>query len=71
MSTFFRKLPRKCKTWISPNRNLGEFQLNHVTITKRNIKEIMNVTIRRIREFDSDHYVSKLNFYLLKLQIKK
>ncbi|XP_046831398.1 uncharacterized protein LOC124429781 [Vespa crabro] len=43
MSTFFRKLPRRAKTWISPNPMLGEFHIDHVAISKRNMTEIMNV----------------------------
>ncbi|XP_046834337.1 uncharacterized protein LOC124431022 [Vespa crabro] len=43
MSTFFRKLPRRAKTWTSPNPMLGEFQIDHVAISKRNMKEIMNI----------------------------
>lgn len=71
MSTHFRKLPRKAKTWISPNPNLGEFQLDHIAISKRNIKEIMNVKVIRNGEFDSDHFLSKVKIRFLPSKAKK
>lgn len=43
---------------------LGEFQLDHVAISKHNIKEIMNVKVTRNREFDSDHYLTKIKMKL-------
>ncbi|XP_035724084.1 uncharacterized protein LOC118442506 [Vespa mandarinia] len=65
MSTFFGKLPRRAKTWISPNPMLGEFQIDHVAISKRNMTEIMNVKIIISKEFDSDHYLSKIKLKFL------
>ena len=67
MSTHFRKLPRKAKTWVSPNPNLGEFQLDHVAISRKNTKEIMNVKVIRNGEFDSDHYLSRVKIRFLPL----
>lgn len=65
MSTFLKKRPRKARTWISPNPMLGEFQLDHVAISKRNMKEIVNVKVVRNREFDSGHYLSKIKLKFL------
>ncbi|XP_008485801.1 craniofacial development protein 2-like [Diaphorina citri] len=64
MSTSFKKLPRKQKTWKSPNLSLGEFQIDHVAITHCNQKEIMNVKVRKGANIETDHYLStiKLNF---------
>lgn len=71
MSTHFRKLPRKAKTWRHPNPNLGEFQLDHVAISKRYITEIMNVKVIRNGEFDSDHYLSKIKIRFIPSKTKK
>ncbi|XP_023210652.1 craniofacial development protein 2-like [Centruroides sculpturatus] len=51
MSTNFKKLPRKQKTWRSPNPELGEFQIDHVAISKQNQKEILNVKIKKEQNF--------------------
>ena len=40
-------------------------QLHHVAISQRNIKEIMNLKVIRNGEFDSDHYLSKIELKLL------
>lgn len=64
-STAFKKLPRKQKTWISPNPSLGEFQLDHVAIKKISHKEIMNVRVLRGANLDSDHYLSKIKFKVI------
>lgn len=60
MSTHFKALPRKKKTWISPNAMLGEFQIDHVAITTRNRREILNVKVRKSLKIDSDHYLSEI-----------
>lgn len=64
-STAFKKLPRKQKTWVSPNPNIGEFQLDHVAIKKTYHKEIMNVRVLRGANLDSDHYLSKIKFKVI------
>lgn len=68
MSTFFRKLPRRKKTWCSPNTHLGSYQLDHVAITKQNHREIMNVRVRRGLGIDSDHFLTEIK---TKFQPKK
>ena len=67
MSTHFRKIPRVAKTCVSPNPNLGEFQLDHVAISRKNTKEIMNVKIIRNGELDSGHYLSRVKIRFLPL----
>ena len=39
ISTTFKHLLRKQKTWISPNPNLCEFQVNHVAISRKSSTE--------------------------------
>ncbi|XP_046822211.1 uncharacterized protein LOC124425653 [Vespa crabro] len=65
MSIFFRKLPRRAEIWIPPKSILGEFQLDHVAISKRNMKEIMNAKVVKSRELDSDHYLFKIKLKFL------
>lgn len=60
MSTYFKALPRKKKTWVCPNSKMGEFQIDHVAITTRNRKEILNVKVKRGINIDSDHYLSEI-----------
>lgn len=64
MSTHFKAQPRKKKTWVSPNAMLGEFQLDHVAISRKHQKEIQNVKVRKAVNVTSDHYLSqiKINF---------
>lgn len=64
-STSFKKLPRKQKTWISPNPLLGEFQLDHVAIKKKYHKDIQNVRVLRGANLDSDHYLSKIKIKII------
>lgn len=64
-STAFKKLPRKQKTWISPNPHLGEFQLDHVAIKRKFHKEIQNVKVLRGANLDSDHYLSKIKLKII------
>lgn len=59
-STAFKHLPRKQKTWSSPNPKLGEFQIDHVAISAKSMKEIQNVKVIRNAQLDSDHYMSKI-----------
>lgn len=66
-STAFKHLPRKQKTWTSPNPSLGEFQIDHVAISRKSSKEIQNVKVIRNAKIDSDHYLSKVK---VKLQPK-
>lgn len=65
MSTHFKKLPRKQKTWISPNRYLGEFQIDHVAISSKNQKEILNVKVRKSFNVETDHYLTKIKTKLI------
>lgn len=60
MTTYFRKLARKKKTWASPNIRQGEYQLDHVAITTKSFKEIMDVRVRRGLNIDSDHYLTEI-----------
>lgn len=64
-STSFKKLPRKQKTWMSPNPLLGEFQLDHVAIKRKFHKEIQNVRVLRGANLDSDHYLSKVKLKII------
>ena len=57
MSTYFRRKPSQKKTWISPNKHLGEFQIDHVAISRKNKKEIQNTRPRKALNIDSDHYL--------------
>jgi len=59
-STAFKHLPRKQKTWTSPNPMIGEFQIDHVAISQKSSKEIQNVKVLRSANLDSDHYLSKV-----------
>lgn len=59
MSTQFQKPTRKLTTWISPNEALGGFQIDHVAISRRNVKEILNVKTRR-GFFESDHHLLQI-----------
>lgn len=56
MSMHFKALLKKKKMWISPKPLLGEFQIDHVAITNRNRKEIINVKVKKSFNVDSDHY---------------
>lgn len=62
MSTHFRHLPRKQMTWRSPVQTIGEFQLDHVAISRRNSPEIMNVKVKKSINVASDHYMSIIKF---------
>ncbi|XP_067124356.1 craniofacial development protein 2-like [Centruroides vittatus] len=65
MSTNFKKLPRKQKTWRSPNPELGEFQIDHVAIFKQNQKEILNVKVKKGINFETNHYLTKIKTKLI------
>lgn len=70
-STAFKHLPRKQKTWKSPNPNLGEFQIDHVAIARKAQREIQNVKVLRSAKLDSDHYLSKIKMKLLPRNTKR
>lgn len=59
MSTQFSKLRSKLCTWKSPNTNLGEFQIDHIAISKTNKKEVLNVKSRK-SFFESDHHLLQI-----------
>lgn len=59
-STFFCKSVKRMKTWTSPNPLIGEFQLDHVAISRNSVKEIRDVKVLRGANLDSDHYLSKI-----------
>ncbi|MFP3037177.1 MAG: endonuclease/exonuclease/phosphatase family protein, partial [Candidatus Karelsulcia muelleri] len=65
MSTNFRKIPRKQKTWRSPNPALGEYQIDHVAISFRNQKEIMNVKVKKSANIETDHYLTVIKTKLI------
>lgn len=60
MSTHFRAKCAKKKTWVSPNPMLGEFQLDHVAVSKKSQREIQNVKVRKAINVTSDHYMSQI-----------
>lgn len=60
MSTHFKALPSKKKTWVSPNMMMGEFQIDHVAVTAKNRKEVLNVKVRKSLNINSDHYLSEI-----------
>ena len=64
-STAFKRLPRKQKLWVSPNPNLGEFQIDHVAVTKLFHKEIQNVRVLKGANLDSDHFLSKIKINII------
>lgn len=70
-STAFKRLPRKQKTWTSPNNLLGEFQIDHVAISRKSHREIQNVRVLRGANLDSDHYLSKIKLKFLPRNTKK
>lgn len=70
-STAFKHLPRKQKTWVSPNPALGEFQLDHVAISRKSTKEIQNVKVLRGANLDSDHYLSKIKVNFIPRNTRK
>lgn len=45
-----------------PNPKFREFQTYHVTISKRNIREIMNVNMKKGENVESDDYLIKVKF---------
>lgn len=59
MSTQFQKPHNKLRTWKSPNNALGEFQIDHIAISKKNVREIMNVRTRK-GFFESDHHLLQI-----------
>ena len=59
-STFFKKLPRKQTTWVSPNPICGEKQLDHVAISRQSAPEVLNVKVAKSAGLDSDHYLSTI-----------
>lgn len=59
MSTQFQKPKRKLQTWKSPNTALGEFQIDHVAISRTNTKELLNVKTRK-GFFESDHHLLQI-----------
>ncbi|KAI5751635.1 hypothetical protein M8J77_009428 [Diaphorina citri] len=70
-STAFRHLPRKSKTWKHPNPLLGEYQLDHVAISGKSNKEILNVKVLRSANLESDHYLSLIKLKGIPLNKKK
>ncbi|MXP61689.1 reverse transcriptase domain-containing protein [Pantoea sp. Taur] len=60
MSTHYKNKMSRKKTWVSPNPNLGEFQLDHVAITRRYHREIQNVRVKKAINVTSDHYPSQI-----------
>lgn len=70
-STAFKHLPRKQKTWTSPNPMIGEFQLDHVAISRKSAKEIQNVRVLRGANLDSDHYLSKIKVNFIPRNTRK
>ena len=64
-STFFKKKISKTKTWVSPNSLLGEFQLDHVMISRLNTTEIMELKVLRGLDLDSDHYPTKFSLDII------
>lgn len=65
MSTHFKKATKKTKTWRSPVKLLGEFQIDHVAISYPNFREIMNVQVRKGANVDSDHYLTRIKVRLI------
>ena len=59
MSTQFQKPAHKLTTWRSPSFRQGEYQIDHVAISKENSKEILNVRARK-GAFESDHYLLQI-----------
>lgn len=59
MSTQFQKPLHKLTTWRSPNLKQGEYQIDHIAISKENTKEILNVRTRK-GVFESDHYLLQI-----------
>lgn len=59
MSTQFLKPVNKLTTWKSPNSTLGEFQIDHVAISNKNTKEILNIRTRK-GFFESDHHLLQI-----------
>ncbi|KAI5715793.1 hypothetical protein M8J77_022481 [Diaphorina citri] len=64
-STSFKHLPRKMKTWKHPNPMMGEFQLDHVAISNKSNREILNVKVLRNANIDSDHYLSLVKMSII------
>lgn len=64
MTTHFKKHPKKMKTWKAPNQLLGEFQIDHIAISRREFKTIQNIKVQKGAKIDSDHYLvkSKIKF---------
>lgn len=56
MSTQFQKPKGKLTTWKTPKNIWGEFQIDHVAITNKNTREILNVRTRK-GFFESDHHL--------------
>ena len=70
MSTHFRHLPRKQKTWRSPIHTIGEFQIDHVAISRKDSPDIMNVKVKKSINVGSDHYMSISKFNPIPANIK-
>lgn len=71
MSTNFKKLPKKQKTWRSPNPVLGEFQIDHVAIAYNNQKEIMNVKVRKGANIETDHYLTTIKIRFIPQTVRR
>lgn len=71
MTTKFQKKPKKQTTWRSPNKLLGEFQIDHVAITYSNSREIQDTQVAKGANFDSDHYLTKVKMKLTPERRKK
>ena len=59
MSTLFQKPAHKLTTWRSPNLKQGEYQIDHIAISKNNTKEILNIRTRK-GIFESDHHLLQI-----------
>lgn len=63
-TTRYARKPHKLKTWKHPNPECGEFQLDHVAMSREYHREIYNVKVLRGIDIDSDHYISKIKIKL-------
>lgn len=59
MSTQFQKPTHKLTTARSPYLRQGEYQVDHVAISRKNTKEILNVKSRK-GTFESDHHLLQI-----------
>lgn len=59
MSTQFQKPRQKLTTWRSPDLRQGEYQIDHVAISRKNTKEILNVSLVN-GTFESDHHLLQI-----------